>query len=169
MISQELTHQQKEEALQYRLPGPKDRPGWQLFLFGPPKSLKMNPASRPPTHAEPLVNSDTPAAPKSEEAEVDEEFFDTQPVNASLDIDDASTSDEEIDGHQPSHFSETSVHRDDTNQSEIPPPPDSLLDPAPPGPLTEKGMELVQPTTALLKRLDQVSEGEYFVLLIVIR
>jgi hypothetical protein len=70
-----------ESAKSVRLPGPKDRPGWQLFIFG-------KPTLSPPSEPSPEVDDDVV------EGQDEVELLNTQPVS-NLDVDDASSSDVE--------------------------------------------------------------------------
>ena len=70
-----------ETAKSLRLPGPKDRPGWQEFIFG-------KPTLSPPSEPSPAVDND------GVEGQDEVELLDTQPVS-DLDVDDASSSDGE--------------------------------------------------------------------------
>ena len=70
-----------EAAKSLHLPGPKDRPGWQHFIFG-------EPTLSPPSEPSPAVDND------GVEGQDEVELLNTQPV-PNLAVDDASSSDGE--------------------------------------------------------------------------
>jgi hypothetical protein len=128
MCQVELSESSVEAAKRLHLPGPKDRPGWQCFIFGTPT---------PSTPLQPLES-----LPAVEESEVPK-FLDTQPT-PELDVDDASSDGESgpSQGLDQSDSDHNSVDRR-TESSAVP------------NPLPHPEL-LPEPSPALLRRLSQV-------------
>lgn len=124
-----------QAANQLHLPGPKDRPGWQRFIFGTPT----------PPQESPAVDNDGVEGPDKLD------ILNTQPME-SLDIDDASTSDEE---HGPSpNEVQNPAWRDGNPTLSV---SHNLVDHKTGGTTTESYSEhLHEPSLALLRRLNQV-------------
>lgn len=135
-----------EKASFYRLPAPKDRPGWQLFLFG---RLKEEPIPTGPAISSLNMKEEIDTAPNENTSGSHSEPELDSAEQQAMNIDDASTSDEE--DAEPTNLAVRPASAA-TDSHPADPTSELIQDP-----VNEESKHPPEPSIALLRRFSQVS------------